>query len=1411
MKECKLLRVFVMILFLSQTSAFAQNNVYKINDVLYDYLVLTQNNLRTPVLGLSMLDTLLAKAKKMNDLKAQCLSLSLRVNYYHYQKNYFMAKQEFERVAPFLLYAPFREFYFIAWSLLIDEYLNLKEYTLVASELNKFKSEAKAMNCSYGIAESYRLQGDVYYMQDIYRLALSLYCKAADYARNSQLFNLSLYYRCVGNCCFHLHRWKESEEALLNSISSAVDLKQTMPGRMLLLSLYCCEDLQNPEKIDQTYFTLRWLCSLYPVTGDQMNLYNECMYYYCIYYRKDEMAANSFLNSKAAFIKPDSLTYYFKKAQSFELKDDDRQAALYYEKYNALIYQRHNREDHFLSLSFVPQLEYQKVAHEKGLLLQNNANIKLNELKSNEQLMALDAEHEYLHLLDRKRMHAILQNQLMMQSLALQQQKRKIIDQSLLADQQRETQQLQQSQAFWKILFAFTISLITLLFIIGYVVDKYRIKKRLLLEKEKAENAKRRKTLFFQNMSHEIRNPLNAIVGFNEVLNGEMADELLPHQRAEFVRIISTNCRLLQTVFNDVIDISEFENNSYKLALTDVDIYQLCRISLESIRGRQVDGVELIFHPSSDRPYLLHTDAQRLQQILTNYLTNACKYTEKGSITLSYEILTDLVRFSVTDTGRGIKPEDAEKVFERFQMLDKSKRGTGLGLHICRLIAKLMHAKVYVDKKYTGGARFVLDHPLKVFLSILAIVCFSILPVKAQKNPLHIQDHLYQYYLKMENKLTDPVGNLMADTLYAMAQKVHDVKAQGYALENKVRFCRYADNEKMLLLHFNRCKNFCLRMRLYYSLFSAWSYVVNYYLIHNRFDEALSQLIAFQNLSIQLGESDGISAYLYSAGCFYYVQQQYTTALSYFLQTFYYDDKDPHSIDIMIGQCYFNLKQYDESIRYMKKALLRSRIDVSNVIPYVFLAKSYCIKGDAANASKMISILQGLKEKCPKWIKNTHYYSALYLYYTYIERNKLKAGEELLKSGKYGNPVHLARYCMQVEAYSDAKKLYKKAVVSANEWMTSNPCPLLGSYTSNLEYGRVMKERNKIAMNNIHLAMKDAYNGRRLIALEREKTALLLRQAEKGMQQNKVKLSMQKLLFEQQQQNLLKHKKLNQHIERQKKLKNVRLHWQMVTFSLLLFSLMAVGVYLISRLRQREKRLREDTLNAQFEEHIKDRFFHNISNKIRQPLETIVSLNEQLNMNSSYEITPQQRKIMMQQLNESGNYLTEVVNTVLDVSKIESGTYKLQLENVNVYTLCKFVLKEVSENVSEGVELLFESRDMSGAEAVGCMLYTDMQRLYFVLRTYLINACQHTHKGSIKFAFEVYLDKVVFSVTDTGDGLPLSVASTIFDRKKWDVTKDDFGISLYIVRLISDLLNGKVWVDTTYTHGARFVFEHPKV
>src|SRR5574344_2059700 len=120
---------------------------------------------------------------------------------------------------------------------------------------------------------------------------------------------------------------------------------------------------------------------------------------------------------------------------------------------------------------------------------------------------------------------------------------------------------------------------------------------------------------------------------------------------------------------------------------------------------------------------LLSTDGQRLQQLLFNFLTNACKYTEKGCIKLEYKYLQKgeneytreypAVEFSVTDTGCGIPSEMADRIFQRFEKLDSFKQGTGLGLNICEHIATLLSGIIYLEQSYTNGARFVFIHPMK--------------------------------------------------------------------------------------------------------------------------------------------------------------------------------------------------------------------------------------------------------------------------------------------------------------------------------------------------------------------------------------------------------------------------------------------------------------------------------------------------------------------------------------------------------------------------------------------------------------------------------------------------------------------------------------------------------------------------
>ncbi len=247
-----------------------------------------------------------------------------------------------------------------------------------------------------------------------------------------------------------------------------------------------------------------------------------------------------------------------------------------------------------------------------------------------------------------------------------------------------------------------------------YIYSRQKIEKKLRHDKERAEKAEYVKGLFLQNMSHEIRTPLNAIIGFNEVLNTEVGDTLPQEERDECLQIISSNSDLLITLIDDILDISKFESGTYKVKMGDTNISELCHNAIDSVRMRLKDAVSIQFVPSHE-DFILRTDKHRLNQVISNLLTNACKHTQEGNVTLSYEVKEKHVIFSVTDTGKGIPEDQIDNIFNRFEMLDKSTNGLGLGLHICKIISHLLKARVYVDRDYKQGARFVFEHPIESF------------------------------------------------------------------------------------------------------------------------------------------------------------------------------------------------------------------------------------------------------------------------------------------------------------------------------------------------------------------------------------------------------------------------------------------------------------------------------------------------------------------------------------------------------------------------------------------------------------------------------------------------------------------------------------------------------------------------
>ena len=236
----------------------------------------------------------------------------------------------------------------------------------------------------------------------------------------------------------------------------------------------------------------------------------------------------------------------------------------------------------------------------------------------------------------------------------------------------------------------------------------------LNLAKEQAEKANRAKTDFLSNMSHEIRTPLNAIVGFSQAL----AEEDISNEAREEVKDIIMSSNNLLEIVNGILDISKIEANKLEIVNTEYDTKKLMKdvVSLTKARlaSRPLD-FKVDIDPSM--PPVLYGDYVRIKQILINILTNAVKYTKEGYIAFSVNTVVtgDVCRLimSVEDSGIGIKPEDVDKLFTKFQRFELEKNatteGTGLGLAITKSLVELMNGKIVVQSKYGEGSKFTVS------------------------------------------------------------------------------------------------------------------------------------------------------------------------------------------------------------------------------------------------------------------------------------------------------------------------------------------------------------------------------------------------------------------------------------------------------------------------------------------------------------------------------------------------------------------------------------------------------------------------------------------------------------------------------------------------------------------------------
>ncbi len=710
-----LVLVFVAIVCCN-TCLFGQNNPYKIDDELYSYYTKCIQNVKNKKV-LTMSDTMVVMSKKKHDLKAQCLAMNLKGEYYYYNSDLDNLKKEISILGNFARTTPFKQYVFSLWNRLITYYIVHDRFDLALDEIRKYQKEALRLNDNYGIGNSFRKFAELYQIQANYDMALKEMGNAITYFRNngkeSDVYDI---YASMGNIYLEKKDYKNAEIYFLKAVESCK--VESVVGKYYLELANVNLEMSNLPKVKKYVEMLTLWEKKYqlPLAASQIeNLFFANYYIETKEYPKAIERANML---KSELTKKLVLSRIYRNMGDYQ-KADFYQFSSYKLREKMMVESQQK-----ILAEYTARFDNKRMNNEKNMLELKNTRLKVEQLRTHDRMLLFEKERNGLKLSN-------AQLEILNRGLALQRAKSETARQKSDARYQKSKAlaAIQEAAANRKVTSILILLLIAVIMgFVSYIILRLRSSKRLKTEmnevkkarneaeiaREEAERANQLKTLFLQNMSHELRTPLNAIVGFSEML----ADTSIPisdAEKAQFVGLVQSNSKLLTTLVNDVLDLSTLESGGYEPEIQEFSASNLCEQAVSMLINRVPVNVVLRFDkPSED--LMLKSDRTRVLQVLTNFLTNACKYTEKGSIVLTFDRQPSQVVFSVTDTGCGISAENSERIFDRFEKLNSFKQGNGLGLNICRSVAHLLHGEILLDTSYTGGSRFLFTLPSSVFV-----------------------------------------------------------------------------------------------------------------------------------------------------------------------------------------------------------------------------------------------------------------------------------------------------------------------------------------------------------------------------------------------------------------------------------------------------------------------------------------------------------------------------------------------------------------------------------------------------------------------------------------------------------------------------------------------------------------------
>ena len=280
-----------------------------------------------------------------------------------------------------------------------------------------------------------------------------------------------------------------------------------------------------------------------------------------------------------------------------------------------------------------------------------------------------------------------------------------------------EQKMLEEENAQLKRIYLYSLIAVIVIALALVLLQHHRRIKRLEKEniklakaRQQAEKAFDMKNEFINNITNELRAPLNPIEGFSDIL-GTKEYELQPDEREQLSNMIKDSSKSITKLIDELAELSLYESKKSLPINYTISPNHLCRHMVDALRPRCKEGVRMYYETELPDDYEVKTNMEGAETLLRHLIENAIQYTDQGVITVACSEFEDKVRTSVTDTGKGISPERREHVFETFREMGENQKLQGLGLSICKAVTKLLGGKIWLDEDYHDGSRFIFELP----------------------------------------------------------------------------------------------------------------------------------------------------------------------------------------------------------------------------------------------------------------------------------------------------------------------------------------------------------------------------------------------------------------------------------------------------------------------------------------------------------------------------------------------------------------------------------------------------------------------------------------------------------------------------------------------------------------------------